>query len=442
MGGVSPTISPFSTKLEANTNIMTSLYTTLDRCLMCASTDMRLRVPLRPIPIATPNFTVTDQLKSDGEVLEAVPLELFQCGQCGHVQVGHVGNPELQYRNYVYTTSLSPGLTEHFERHAAATIERIGPKPGALVAELGSNDGTLLRFFQRAGLRVVGVDPAKRIADAATAAGIETLAEFFTEELAQTIVARNGKATIVIANNMIANVHDLRDFAEGVRTLLAPDGVFIFETQYCADVVERVLLDTVYHEHLSYFLVTPTVLHMRRHGMEVIDVERVPTKGGSLRVTVQPSGGPRATSPRVSAMMDRETKLEMFDTPFFRMLGDRIAAIRKKLGAIVADAQARGREVAGYGVSVGTTALLPQFDLSNKIAFLVDDDPEKEAALLGPDYSIPVVSPEELASRIPAAVIVFAWRYADAIIARRSEYLRAGGTFVIPLPDVTVRELA
>ncbi|MBV8073963.1 MAG: methyltransferase domain-containing protein [Candidatus Eremiobacteraeota bacterium] len=399
---------------------------------MCASPALELRLGLAPIPIATPNFSVPAHLRASPEFHTGVPLDLYQCASCGHVQVGVIGNPEYQYRDYVYTTSVSLGLAQHFARYARETIERLELPPGALVVEIGSNDGTLLRNFRDAGMRVVGVDPAKRIAASATASGIETLAEFWNAATARAVRERFGGAALVIANNVIANVPDLIDFGRGVAEALEPGGAFVFETQYGADVVERALVDTIYHEHISYFLAKPTRIWLESLGLEMLDVEAIATKGGSMRVTAQPLGGARKASASVEQWIARERAEAMFGAPFFAQLGNRIAAIRDELRARAE----RSRGMAGFGVSVGTTTMLAQFGLYDRIAFLVDDDPKKDRALVGPGYAIEVLAPQALLERRPEATIIFAWRYADAIVAKHAAYANAGGCFVVPLPEV------
>jgi SAM-dependent methyltransferase len=420
---------------------MSDLYRPLTACLLCLSTKMHIVVPLEPIPIATPNFAMGLAGERLAEALAGVPLDLYQCEDCGHVQVGQVGNPDLQYRDYVYTTSLSPGLAAHFAEYARAELARLAPPVGSVVVEIGSNDGTLLRKFQEGGMRVVGVDPARRIAAEATAGGIETIADFFSRDLARRIVEEHGKARIVIANNVIANVHDLVDFAKGIAELLDDDGAFLFETQYGADVVDRNLLDTVYHEHLSYFFVRPTAEHFERHGLAVTSIERISTKGGSIRVTVRRRGAGSPDASVARAIADEETR-GMFAPAYFAKLVRDVAAIRAELTELVRGERAAGRTVAGYGVAVGTTTLLAQFGLMSGIDFLVDDDPHKAAALEGPGYSIPVATPARLLEESPGATIVFAWRYAAAIAVANSEYLAQGGRFVIPLPGVTTIDAA
>lgn len=272
---------------------------------------------------------------------------------------------------------LSLGLREHFAGYANDVVSRFGIAPGSLVVELGSNDGSLLGFFKERGMRVLGVDPAVDIARRATEAGIETIGDFFTDAIGHRILQSHGAASVVIANNMIANVDNLDPLVIGVRDVLAPDGLFVFETQYGVDVTEKNLLDTVYHEHLSYFNIKPLTRFFARLGMEVIDVQHIWTKGGSIRVTVQRAGGAKKPSAEVARFIAEEDRLGVDQPAYYAPYVKRIAAIRDELVAMADAAHARGQLVAGYGVSVGTTTLLPQFGLENKIDFLVDDDPKR-----------------------------------------------------------------
>ena len=405
-------------------------------CVLCGSNDMSIVVALDPIPIATPNFRVGGEWDEHGSNA-GVPLDIHQCAQCGHLQVGYLGNREMQYRNYVYTTSLSAGLTEHFQNYADALVTQLPLAPGSLVVELGSNDGTLLRAFGDRGMRVLGIDPAVQIARIAAAGGIPTLAEFFSSTLAHDVAAQYGRADLCVANNVIANIEDLGDIAAGVAALLAPGGVFIFETQYGADVIESRLLDTVYHEHISYFLLTPLIAFFDRHGLELYHAERIATKGGSFRAYVARREAGRTRTPQLTELLEREARLKMFEAPYFAQLNIALAQLRDELADLVAQARRAGRSVAGYGVSVGTTTLLAQFGLTDALDFLIDDDASKDPVLTGPGYRIPVYGSCTLAERRPALVIIFAWRYADAIVRRNADYLDAGGTFVIPLPQLS-----
>jgi SAM-dependent methyltransferase len=415
---------------------MTRYFRTRKTCRLCASPSVEVAVPLEPIAVATPNVDLDAVARHFSDVAQvSVPMDLYLCRACGHVQILDVIDPEIQYTHFKYTTSISLGLPEHFRKLAEQLINSTGAKPGSLIVEIGSNDGTLLRAFKEHGLKVLGIDPAKDTAQRASDEGIPTLATFFTGKLAEEIVGEHGAAAIVIANNTFANIDDLADVADGIERLLAPGGVFVFETSYGADVVEKFLLDTVYHEHLSYFMVRSLVNFFRHHGMELYDVEHIWTKGGSLRGFVQRAGGLRVAAPAVAAMAARERAIGLDEMTPYRKFAAHVGNIRQRLADIVAEHRSAGRTIAGYGASVGTVTLVQQFGLGPVLDFIADDKPLTDA-IRGPDYRIPVLPPTALAERRPSLVVVLAWRYAEPIRKNNIGYLESGGRFVVPLPDL------
>jgi SAM-dependent methyltransferase len=364
-------------------------------------------------------------------------MDLVLCRACGHAEFPDVINPDLLYRNYKYQTSISLGLVEHFGRYVNAVLTTVQPQAGSLVMDVGSNDGSLLKFFKARGHRVLGVDPATAIARQATAAGIETLPTYFTAQQAGEIRAQHGCAAILTANNVFANIDNLTDFAAGVRQMLAPDGVFVFETSYLLDVLSKMLLETFFHEHISYFSVTPLQAYFRRHGMELFDVHRVPTKGGSIRGFVQLAGGRRPVKPSVAEQVALEGQAGLSRLETYREFHNRIRAVRGALHEQLAEWKQQGKVIAGYGASVGVTTLLFQFELGNRIDFLVDDNPIRHG-LFSPGHHLPVLPSSELYSRKADCVVVLAWGYVEPIRKRHQRFVDQGGRFLVPLPEVRV----
>lgn len=416
---------------------MTELVRIRKTCRLCGSTRLLRSVPLAEVPIVSPN--VGTEAQPDGEQITRVtaPLDNYLCQDCGLIQLVHVVDPSLIYRNYLYRTSVSAGLAEHFRGLAEAVIDRADLQPGDLVLEIGSNDGTLLRFFADAGMRIQGVDPASGIAEEASAKGVPTLAEFFSESLAATLCADLAPARAVIANNAMANIDDLGEILRGVKTILAPDGVFVFETQYALDVFEKVLLDVIYHEHISCFSVRPVDAAIGQYGLEIIDAERIDTKGGSVRFWVQHEGGPRARAARVDELIALEEKSGLYDPERHKAFSDRVSEIVGELHRLIDAARAEGRPVGAYGTSVGCAALIHQFQLEARLDCLFDDTPFKKR-LEGPGYDLPVYTGEGVYDVKPALIIILAWRYAEPIMAEHQKYLDQGGRFVVPLPKVEV----
>jgi SAM-dependent methyltransferase len=388
---------------------------------------------LAPTPIAD-DYVPADRVD---EVQEVYPLDLYLCRSCGHVQLLDVVDPEALFGEYVYVTSVSLGLVEHFRRYADELIRRMNLPQGALVVDIGSNDGTLLRFFQEGGMRVLGVDPAREIARQATESGIETLPTYFTFELARKIRQERGSAAVITANNVFAHVDDLADMTEGIRALLAGDGVFVFEVSYLVDIVQKFLFDTVYHEHLCYHTVKPLDFFFSRRGMQLIDVQRIRTKGGSLQGIAQLAGGPWPVLPSVAEHVALEERLG-FDRPeTFKAFATTINGVKAQLLNLLRDLDAQGKTIAGYGASATVTTLLYHFDLGGVLDFIVDDNPRKHNKF-SPGHHIPVFSPEALCEREADYVLILAWNYAEPIMKKHQTFVDQGGHFIVPLPEVRV----
>lgn len=419
---------------------MSELVHVRSDCRLCGSSNIRLSVPLAQVPIVSPNVGREKDASGDSLTRVVAPLDNYLCLDCGLNQLIHEVDPSLIYRDYLYRTSVSLGLPQHFRGLAEAVIARVGLQQGDLVAEFGSNDGTLLNFFREQGYAVQGVDPARQIAAEATARGVPTIADFFTAALARKIGADRGKARAIIANNAMANIPDLGEILAGVKTLLAPDGVFVFETQYGLDVFEKTLLDVIYHEHISLFSVRPVARAAAQHGLQVIHADRIPTKGGSIRFWLQLAGGPRPVDASVDTLVALEEKAGLYDLATHARFADKIAAIKADLHRTIDDLRAQGGKIGAYGTSVGCAALIHQFELESRLDVLFDDTPFK-TRLEGPGYDLPVKRAEGVYELPPAAIIILAWRYAEPIIARHEAYLENGGRFLIPLPELSDRHL-
>lgn len=404
------------------------------QCNLCDSTEIECVIGLEPVPCVSPNVGESSEARKAATV--RVPLDVYLCHACGHIQLVHIVDPALQYTHYQYRTAISLGLRQHFKTLVDYVHRLIGPATGKLVAEFGSNDGTVLELFKELGYGVVGVDPALEIARKATERGIPTIGAFFDAKVAATIAQERGKATAIIANNVIANIDDLTGVMSGVRTLLAPDGVFVFETGYGAEVITSTLLDTIYHEHISYFVVRSLPAFLDRHGLELIDAEIIASKGGSLRATVQHRGGPRRRSPSVDRIIAAERAAGLHTVAPFAAFAARVGGIRERLTAYLDERASRGPAI-GYGASVGSVTLINYFRLAHRLAFIADDSP-LIGVLRGPDYEIPVLPSDEIYKRHPASAVVLAWRYVEPIKQRHVRFLAEGGEFVVPLPAYSV----
>jgi SAM-dependent methyltransferase len=413
---------------------MASLHHRRETCRLCGGRRLTMALSLVPTPPA--NAFVAAERRAEPQAV--FPLDLFFCEDCAHLQLLDVVDPRLLFENYVYVSGTSPVFVRHFEDYAADVLARFPAAPGALVVDIGSNDGTLLSMFAKAGMAVLGVDPAKDIAAGATARGIETLAAFFTPALAQTIRAERGPAAVITANNVFAHVDDLAGVVDGVRALLAPDGVFVFEVSYLGDVYEKTLFDTIYHEHLDYHSVKPLVTFFDRLGFQLIEALRVPSHGGSLRAMVQPKGGRHAVGASVAAAIAEEERLGLDKAETFRRFAANIAAVGAELKGLLAALKAEGKRIAGFGAPAKATTLMYHFGIGPElIDFIVDDSPLKQG-LYSPGMHIPVMSSAAIAERKPDYLVVLAWNFALSIIEKNAAFRQAGGRFIVPLPRVEV----
>lgn len=403
-------------------------------CRLCGGGDLELALPLAPTAPADAYVPAAalDRLQ------QTFPLDLYLCQTCGHAQLLDVVDPNVLFGDYIYRTSSSPGLVEHFRRYAHEVLGRVGSlEETDLVVDIGSNDGTLLRFFKEQGARVQGVDAAAEIAREATESGVPTISRFFTSALGRQLRADLGPARIVTANNVFAHADNLGDIADGIQALLAPHGVFVFEVSYLADLVQGLVFDYIYHEHLCYHSVQPLQSFLSQHGLELIDVQRIPTKGGSLRCTAQLHAGPCAVSPSVTELIALEDRLGVHRTATYTAFAREIEDAKTKLITLLKDLTARGKIVAGYGASATVTTLVYHFDLGPFLSFIVDDNATRQG-LFSPGLHIPVLSPATLYERKPDYVVVLAWRFADLILKQHQAFLAQGGHFIVPLPHLIV----
>lgn len=405
-----------------------------ETCRLCGGTEVTEVLSLAPTPPANA-FVDAQHL---GEAQPTFPLDVFFCESCAHVQLLDVVDPRVLFENYVYVSGTSPNFVKHFEDYAAFVVETFAPDPKKCVLDIGSNDGTLLRFFKDRGFPVLGIDPAREIAAAATANGIETIADFFTPETAQRIRGERDDCGVITANNVFAHADDLGGIVDGIRHLLSDDGVFVFEVSYLVDVYQDTLFDTIYHEHVAYHSVKPLAAFFKAHGMELIATERVASHGGSLRGVAQKAGGPRPVAPSVDALIALEQDLGLHDANTLKTFGEKIDAVKKTLTTELARIKADGGTIAGFGAPAKATTLMYHFGIgADVVDFIVDDSPLKQG-LFTPGLHVPVLPSSSLYERKPDYVVILAWNFAKPIMEKHAAFRDAGGRFIVPLPQVEI----
>lgn len=394
-------------------------------CRNCKGSDLQKVISLGSTPPANAFLKKEDLTLPE----KSFPLEVYFCIDCGFMQLIDVVNAELLYRNYVYVSSTSKSFVTHFKDFADHVAKKL-ELANSLIVDIGSNDGILLRPFKEKGMKVLGIDPATKIAEEATKNGIPTLPEFFNPTLAKTILDQHGKATVMTATSVFTHVDDLDSLIEGVKLLLAEDGVFIIESYYLGALLEKNLFDTIYHEHLSYFSARIFIDLFRRRGMEVFHIEKNNTHGGSLRVFVQKQGARRPTEQSVSDVLMEETRLNLDRATTWIEYNRQIESNKAALLKILTDLKAQGKRIAGYGAAAKSNTLMNFFGITPElIDYIVDDSPWKQG-LFTPGTRIPVVGPEMLQQQPVDHILILAWNYAQNIMDKYSNMQN----FIVPVP--------
>lgn len=366
------------------------------------------------------------------------PLELVLCRDCTLVQIDVTVPPEVLFREYLYFSSFSDTLLSHAENLASRVVRDRRLGPSSLVAEIASNDGYLLQFYKKAGVPVLGIEPATNIARVAVEKGIPTLNEFFGSAIARKLATEGRRADVMHAHNVLAHVADLNGVVEGFHHMLKDDGVVIVEAPYLGDLIEHCEFDTIYHEHLCYFSLTALDTLFRRHGLIIVDVERVPIHGGTLRIFAQRLTPDRAPSQAVQSLLQQEQawgvgKLDSY-LPFAR----RVETLKADLLRLLEQLKAQGRRVAAYGASAKGSTLLNYFGVGkDHLEFVADRSTVKQGRFT-PGTEIPIVPPEKLLDSGVDYCLLLTWNFAEEILRQQAEFRARGGKFIIPVPDVQV----
>jgi len=406
----------------------------IEACRACGATELAPIMSLGALPLA--NALVEPGAASEAD--PRFPLDLVLCPSCALVQITETVPPERLFAHYLYFSSCSTTMLHHAEALVDALVVERGLNGASRVVELSSNDGYLLQYFQRAGIDVLGIDPAVNVAEAARERGVPTLAEFFDARLATRLLAERGPADVVLGLNVLAHVADPADFVDGIRTLVAHDGVAVIEAPDVRELVARRAFDTIYHEHLGYFSVTSLRNLLRRHGLEVVRVERVPVHGGSLRISaVVPGNGTRPDG-SVAEALAAEERWGVGVVAAYRPLVEGAATVRDHLRTLVDDVRSDGAAVAGYGAAAKGTMLLNYCDLgTDSVGFVVDRNAAKHGHFV-PGTRQPVLPVEALADARPEYLLVLAWNLLQEVVDQEAEHRRRGGRFIVPVPEPRV----
>jgi len=368
------------------------------------------------------------------------PLKVFICHQCFLVQVDEYKKSDAIFNSeYAYFSSYSTTWLAHAKKYTEAMIERFGFSSASRVIEIASNDGYLLQYFKEKGVPVLGVEPTANTAEVAKGKGIDTLVEFFGTQLAQKLAEKDIKADLLLGNNVLAHVPDIKDFVAGMQLVLKPTGVITMEFPHLMQLVDNNQFDTIYHEHFSYLSFYTVKQLFESAGLEMFDVEEIPTHGGSLRIYAKhKADGSKEISPRVAALLEKEKARGITSLAYYQHFQQKALGVKLALLDFLVVQQRAGKKVAAYGAAAKGNTLLNYCGIKNDlISFVVDSNPHKQGKYL-PASHIPVVNEAHLKAEKPDYVIILPWNLKEEIKDQLTYIREWNGKFVVPIPSLQI----
>jgi SAM-dependent methyltransferase len=367
------------------------------------------------------------------------PLHAYVCAECWLVQLQMYETGEHIFSDYAYFSSFSDSWLAHAKAYTEKMRSRFGLGAGSQVIELASNDGYLLQYFKSAGVPVLGVEPARNVADEAIKKGIPTVVKFFGEQTARELFAEGKTADLLLGNNVLAHVPGLNDFVKGMKIVLKPSGVITMEFPHLQKLVDECQFDTIYHEHFSYFSFITVEKVFAKHGITLFDVEELPTHGGSLRIYgrhSEDSGKP--VGERVVALREREKRLGYAGLDLYRSFSRKVMATKRDILEFMIKVKREGKTVVGYGAPAKGNTLLNYCGIrTDMIDYTVDRSPHKQGHFL-PGTRIPIYGPEKIRATKPEYLVILPWNLKDEIMSQMAHIREWGGKFVVCIPEVNV----
>ena len=403
-------------------------------CRVCESDRLLSVLDLGATP---PCEKFLDEATLD-QVEATFPLHLRVCENCLLLQIPALITPEETFTEYAYFSSYSDSWVAHAATFLAGATERLGLTSDSFVVEVASNDGYLLQHVVESGVRCLGIEPSVNVGAAARERGVPTVTAFLDETTGQRVRAEHGPADLVVANNVYAHIPDVLGFSRGLRALVADDGWVSIEVQHLLNLVALAQFDTIYHEHFQYYTVASAATALATAGLRVVDVETIPTHGGSIRLWARPDGIAGAPSARVVDVLAAESDTGLHDVTGYIGLRARVERRRQDLLRFLLDCRAEGKRVVGYGAPGKGNTLLNYCGIrTDLIEYLVDRNPYKHGKFT-PGTRLPVHPVERLDKDRPDVIVVLPWNLETEITAQLAYTAEWGAQLAYPLPELHI----
>ena len=367
------------------------------------------------------------------------PLHAYICKNCYLVQLEEVESPKNIFQNYSYFSSYSSSWLKHCKDYVNKVVNRFDLNSNSQVVEIASNDGGLLNFFKKKKIPVLGIEPAKNIANKAEAIGIPTISRFFNSQLAEELVSSKKQADLLIGNNVLAHVPNLNEFISSLKMILKPNGVITLEFPSLLELIEKKQFDTIYHEHFSYFSYLTVEKIFNHHGLHLFDVEELKTHGGSFRIYIQhQKNSATHISDNISRIKLREKKYGLDKLNSYHNFSKKVEVIKYQLRQFLAKTKKSGKSIVAYGAPAKGNTLLNYCGIgADLIDYTVDLNPHKQGRFL-PGTHIPIFHPERIKKTKPDYLLILPWNIKDEITEQMECILQWGGKFIIPIPKIKV----
>ncbi len=405
-------------------------YSSRKKCGICNGTNFSVILDLGEQP---PSDAFIENIKLISQEIK-FPLRLGLCNDCFFVQLLDIVDKEFLFNDYPYMTSASKPIVEHFKKYANEIYnDYLISKNESTVLEIASNDGSMLLEFKKLGAKVLGIEPAENIAKIANELGILTKNHFFSSTIAKEI-SKTENISVVVANNVVAHVDDLHDFMEGIKILIKENGIFVFEVPYLNDLIQKLEFDTIYHEHLSYFALSPIINLVHQFGLEVFDIKKQTVHGGTIRVFITKKGNILQKN-SVQKFLDEEHQYGLDKILTYEKFAQNVIDLKSDLIESIIKLKKEKKSLIGYGASAKGNVLLNYCNIDHTILdFIIDTTPLKQGKFT-PGTHIPVLPPNAMENKGDGdLILLLAWNYEDAILEKEKLFRSKGGKFLIPIP--------